>query len=95
MVQVPDHLLEYGGHFHGEPPWLVLSLGFGGLLLCIIVAAGTLLAVEWVRGDEAQGRKAFLERRLSENLRARINLQELSTTGLTSCRRSTSAAFRN
>ena len=93
---MPDHSLENGGPFHHRPPRLALSPGFGGLPPCIIVAAaGTLLALERVHGDEAQARKAFLERRLSENLPARSNLQELSATGPTSCRSSTSAAFRN
>ncbi len=46
-----------------RPPWLAPALGFGGLLLCILIAAaGTLLALERVRNDEAQARKAFLER---------------------------------
>jgi hypothetical protein len=41
----------------------VLSLGFGGLLLCIVTAAaGTLLALSRVRSEEAQTRRAFLER---------------------------------
>jgi signal transduction histidine kinase len=44
-------------------PWLVLWLGFGGLLICIVgAAAGTLSALDRVRNDETHIRKAFLER---------------------------------
>jgi signal transduction histidine kinase len=42
---------------------LVLWLGFGGLLVCIIAAsAGTLLSLDRVRRDEAATRRAFLGR---------------------------------
>jgi signal transduction histidine kinase len=42
---------------------LVLWLGFGGLLVCIIAAcAGTLLSLDRVRQDEAATRRAFLGR---------------------------------
>ncbi|MDE3157587.1 MAG: MCP four helix bundle domain-containing protein [Acidobacteriota bacterium] len=45
------------------PPWLALSLGFGGLLACVIgAAAGTLVELNHVRNDETQSRQAFLER---------------------------------
>ena len=41
----------------------MLSLGFGGLLICIVgAAAGTFLVLSRVRWDEAQTRKTFLER---------------------------------
>ena len=44
-------------------PWLVLWLGFGGLLVCIVGAAvGTLTALDRVTGEETHIRKAFLER---------------------------------
>ena len=44
-------------------PRLVLWLGFGGLLVCIIGAAiGTLSALDHVGNDEAKIRKTFLER---------------------------------
>lgn len=76
MPFVSDHPLENGEHPHRKPPWLVLSLGFGGLLLCIMIAAaGTLVVLERVRNDEAQARKAFLERLASlDQIRAQIYL---------------------
>src|SRR5689334_12477116 len=44
-------------------PWLVLWLGFGGLLVCIVGAAtGTILALDNVRADETRIRRAFLGR---------------------------------
>jgi signal transduction histidine kinase len=44
-------------------PWLVLWLGFGGLLVCIVgAAAGTISALDRVRSDEDRIRKSFLER---------------------------------
>jgi len=46
-----------------KPPWLVLSLGFGGLLLFILAAAtGTLLVLNRVRQEETTMRQAFLGR---------------------------------
>ena len=46
-----------------KPPWLVLSLGFGGLLLFILAAAtGTLLVLNRVRREETTMRQAFLGR---------------------------------
>src|SRR5260370_37344816 len=51
------------GEKRRKPSWLVLTLGFGGLLICIVAGAvGTLVAFERVRNSEAQSRKAFLER---------------------------------
>ncbi len=51
------------GYKHHKPSWLILSLGFGGLLVCIVAAgAGTLVALQRVRNSEAHARKAFLER---------------------------------
>src|SRR5215213_4066833 len=42
---------------------LVLWLGFGGLLVCIVAAAaGTLLSLDRVRKDETAIRRAFLGR---------------------------------
>jgi len=57
-----------------KAPWLVLSLGFGGLLVCIIgAAAGTFLVLGRVRTDEAQTRKAFLDRLSAlDQIRAQI-----------------------
>ena len=59
-----------------KPSWLILSLGFGGLLICIVVAAaGTLLALQRVRSNEAESRKAFLERLGAlDQIRAQIYL---------------------
>jgi signal transduction histidine kinase len=73
---VSDNPLDNGAHARRKPPWLVLSLGFGGLLLCIrIAAAGTLLVLEQVRNDEVQARKAFLEPLASlDQIRAQIYL---------------------
>ena len=55
---------------------MILSLGFGGLLICIVAAAvGTLGALARVRGAEASSRKAFLERLSSlDQIRAQIYL---------------------
>jgi len=57
-----------------KAPWLVLSLGFGGLLVCIIgAAAGTFLVLGRVRSDETQTRKTFLERLSAlDQIRAQI-----------------------
>jgi signal transduction histidine kinase len=44
-------------------PWLVLWLGFGGLLVCILGAAvGTITTLDRVTGEETRIRKAFLQR---------------------------------
>ena len=58
------------------PSWLILSLGFGGLLICIVAAAvGTLAAFERVRNTEVQSRKAFLGRLGAlDQIRAQIYL---------------------
>jgi signal transduction histidine kinase len=64
------------GDARRRPSWLILSLGFGGLLICIVAAAvGTLAAFERVRNAEAQSRRAFL-RRLGalDQIRAQIYL---------------------
>jgi len=59
-----------------KPPWLVLSLGFGGLLFFILAAAiGTLLVLGHVRGQETGMRQAFLSRLSSlDKIRAGIYL---------------------
>ena len=59
-----------------RPSWLILSLGFGGLLICIVVAAvGTLGALDRVRSDEVHSRKMFLERLSAlDQIRAQIYL---------------------
>ena len=59
-----------------KTPWLVLWLGFGGLLVCIVGAAvGTLVALDRVTGEETSIRTAFL-RRLSnlDTIRSQIYL---------------------
>jgi signal transduction histidine kinase len=59
-----------------KPSWLILSLGFGGLLICIVAAAvGTLVAFQRDRNTETQSRKAFLERLSAlDQIRAQIYL---------------------
>jgi signal transduction histidine kinase len=59
-----------------KPSWLVLSLGFGGLLVCIVAAAaGTLVALQRVRDTEAHSRKAFVARLSAlDQIRAQIYL---------------------
>ena len=58
------------------PPWLALSFGFGGLLICVLGAGtGTLMELNHVRNDETQSRKAFLERLSAlDQIRAQIYL---------------------
>ena len=59
-----------------KPSWLILSLGFGGLLICIVAGAvGTLAALQAVRNSEAQSRRAFLERLTAlDQIRSQIYL---------------------
>ncbi|HEY2016731.1 MAG TPA: histidine kinase [Bryobacteraceae bacterium] len=59
-----------------KAPWLVLWLGFGGLLICIIgAAAGTLISLDRVHKDETRIRKAFFERLGAlDQIRAQIYL---------------------
>lgn len=59
-----------------RPSWQILSLGFGGLLVCIVAAALiTLVSFERVRGTESYLRKAFLQRLGAlDQLRAHIYL---------------------
>ncbi|HUP02664.1 MAG TPA: histidine kinase, partial [Bryobacteraceae bacterium] len=59
-----------------RPSWLILSLGFGGLLICIVAAgAGTLVALQRVRGSETVLRRAFLDRIAAlDQIRAQIYL---------------------
>ena len=46
-----------------RPPWLTLSIGFGGLLVFILAAAiGSLLMLDTVRSRESTMRQAFLAR---------------------------------
>ena len=64
------------GEKRRQPSWIILSLGFGGLLACIVAAAlGTLVSLHRVRTTEAQSRKAFLERlRALDQIRSQIYL---------------------
>jgi signal transduction histidine kinase len=57
-------------------PWLVLWLGFGGLLVCILAAAaGTLLVLDRVRYSESVNRKASFARfRALDQIRSQIYL---------------------
>jgi hypothetical protein len=59
-----------------KAPRLVLWLGFGGLLVCIVAAAtGTLIGVDRVRKDETRIRKNFLGRLDAlDRIRAQIYL---------------------
>jgi len=59
-----------------KAPWLVLGLGFGGLIVCIIgAAAGTLISLDRVSQDESRIRKAFFERLgVLDQIRAHIYL---------------------
>jgi hypothetical protein len=64
------------GERRRKPSWLILSLGFGGLLICIMAAAvGTLVALQRVRNSEVQARKEFLARLGAlDQIRAQIYL---------------------
>ena len=59
-----------------QASWLILSLGFGGLLICIVAAAvGTLSCCDGCANTETQSRKAFLERLSAlDQIRAQIYL---------------------
>ena len=59
-----------------KAPWLVLTLGFGGLIICILGAGvGTLVSLDRVRADETRIRKAFLGRMVVlDQIRAQIYL---------------------
>ncbi len=55
--------LQQSGESRRRAPWLVLWLGFGGLLISIVAAGvGTLLSLERVRQDETHIRQTFLAR---------------------------------
>jgi signal transduction histidine kinase len=65
------------GKLRNRPrPFLVLCIGFGGLLVFILAAgAGTLLILNGVRREETSTRQAFLERsRNLDQIRAQIYL---------------------
>ena len=64
------------GEKRRKPSWVILSLGFGGLLICIIAAAvGTLVTLQRVRNSEVQARKEFLARLGAlDQIRAQIYL---------------------
>ncbi len=57
-------------------PWLILWLGFGGLLICIVgAAAGTLVVLDRVRYSESLNRRASFQRfRALDQIRAQIYL---------------------
>jgi signal transduction histidine kinase len=76
VLSYSDSPVAGSGEKRRKPSWLILSLGFGGLLICIVAAAvGTLTALQRVRSTEAQSRKAFLERLGAlDQIRAQIYL---------------------
>jgi signal transduction histidine kinase len=59
-----------------KPSWLTLSLGFGGLLICIVAGAvDTLVTLQRVRDTDAHARKAFVARLSGlDQIRAQIYL---------------------
>ncbi len=59
-----------------RPSWLILTLGFGGLLACIVAAAaGALVSSHRVRNTEAASRRIFLGRlKALDQIRAQIYL---------------------
>ncbi len=76
-------ILANGGKHAASAPgnrpkasWLALSLGFGGLLLFLLGAAGgTMMVLDRVRGEEMRVRQSFLERlRSLDQIRAQIYL---------------------
>jgi signal transduction histidine kinase len=76
VLSYSDSPVAGSGEKRRKPSWLILSLGFGGLLICIVAAAvGTLTALQRVRNTEAQSRKVFLERLGAlDQIRAQIYL---------------------
>jgi signal transduction histidine kinase len=72
---VPE-MLGHPDAIRRKPSWLVLSMGFGGLLLFLLAAAtGTLVVLDRARQEEAHLRKTFLERLASlDQIRAGIYL---------------------
>jgi signal transduction histidine kinase len=76
VVSYSDSPVARSGDKRRKPSWLILSLGFGGLLICIVAAAvGTLVAFQRDRNTETQSRKAFLERLSAlDQIRAQIYL---------------------
>jgi len=71
-----DNPVAGSGEKRRVPSWLILSLGFGGLLICVVAAGvGTLAALQRVRNSEAQARKMFLGRLgAMDQIRAQIYL---------------------
>jgi len=64
------------GERRRKPSWVIVSVGFGALLICIVAAAvGTLLAFQRVRNTDTRSRKVFLERLGAlDQIRAQIYL---------------------
>ncbi|HUI80046.1 MAG TPA: ATP-binding protein [Bryobacteraceae bacterium] len=69
-------LFDKPGSTRRKPSWLVLSIGFGGLILFLIAAAtGTLVSLDRARSSETRLRKAFLARLGAlDQIRAQIYL---------------------
>jgi signal transduction histidine kinase len=65
-----------------KPSWVILSLGFGGLLICIVAAAAdTLVTLQRVRDTEGRSRKAFVARLSGlDQIRAQMLLSPDSST---------------
>ena len=68
--------LQQFGESRRRAPWLVLWLGFGGLLISIVAAGlGTLLSLDKVHQDETRIRKTFISRMgVLDQIRAHIYL---------------------
>src|SRR5438477_4851651 len=64
------------GESRRKPSWLILSLGFGGLLACIVGAAvGTRVSLNRVHTSDAKARKIFLDRlKALDQIRSEIYL---------------------
>ena len=76
MARFSDNPLAGVSERRRKPSWLILSLGFGGLLICLVAAAAsTLVSLRRVQGSETTARKAFLSRLSSlDQIRAHIYL---------------------
>ena len=76
MLSYSDNPAKGLGESRRKPSWLILSLGFGGLLICIVAAAaGTMISLNRVHNTDAQARKIFLERlKALDRIRSQIYL---------------------
>jgi len=76
LLSYSDNPANRVGESRRKPSWLILSLGFGGLLICIVAAAaGTLISLNRVHNSDAQARKVFLQRlKALDRIRSQIYL---------------------